>query len=283
MALKPAPETYVLKAPPPQFSSTPFTIPRSVARDPRRSGFQMLAELLGRLIPVSAKSAEALQGRILYGGSELSVLAFNGLKVIGAGLGVVVGMVVLNEFGLVKPEWLLLAAAVGFIAPQIWLRARIARRQTAIVRMLPEVIDLLALCVGAGLDFMGALNKVIFLKDHQREPLIQELSLAMQEMKLGKRKVEAMRAMGRRVNLPELSSFVRTLVQADRMGTPITDVFAIHAEDMRLHRFMKAEREALKAPIKILVPLIFCIMPCVAIIVGAPIFLQFMKQSPFTQ
>ena len=87
--------------------------------------------------------------------------------------------------------------------------------------------------------------------------------------------------MGRRVNAPEMSSLVRTLVQADRMGTPIAEVLSVHSEDMRLERFTWAERQALKAPIKILVPLIFFIMPCVALIVGSPIFLQFMAQNPF--
>ena len=86
-----------------------------------------------------------------------------------------------------------------------------------------------------------------------------------------------------RLTVPEveISSFVRTVVQADRMGTPIGEVLAVHAEDVRMDRMNKAERVALKAPIKILFPLIFFMMLCVAIVVGAPIFLQFMQQTPF--
>ena len=282
-ALLPAPESYTLRAPAPQFPTDVFGVGSATVREIKRSPVRALLELLGRLLPVSKPAGDALQGRILYAGSELSAQAFRGLQVFTSVLGLVLGAVLANEFARAGLLGGLLAAAVGFLIPQVWLRARIARRQRTIVRLLPEVIDLLALCVGAGLDFIGALNKVLFLKDYHQEPLIQELSLAMQEMKLGKRKVEAMRAMAKRVNLPELSSFVRTLVQADRMGTPISDVFAIHAEDMRLQRFMKAEREALKAPIKILMPLVLCIMPCVAIIVGAPILLQFMRQNPFSQ
>ena len=112
---------------------------------------------------------------------------------------------------------------------------------------------------------------------------MEELSGALQEMNLGKRRADSLKGMAKRINLAELSSFVRTIVQADRMGTPIAQVLAVHAEDVRSQRFVRAERAALKAPIKILIPLIFCIMPCVAIIVGAPIFLQFMKESPFHQ
>ena len=107
--------------------------------------------------------------------------------------------------------------------------------------------------------------------------------MALQEIKLGKRRAEALRALSKRLNIPELASFLRTVVQADRMGTPIAEALARHSEDLRSQRFMRAERAALQAPIKILGPLIFCIMPCVAIIVGAPIFLQFMRQSPFGQ
>ena len=182
---------------------------------------------------------------------------------------------------MLHPAGLALAAAVGFVAPDVWLRARRARKQQAILRLLPEVTDLLALCIGAGLDFHGALNKVLSTKRFQGEPLIEELTTTVQEMQLGKRRGEALRTMARRLNLPEMSSFVRTIVQADRMGTPIGQVLGIHSEDVRRQRMLRAERMALKAPIKVLLPLIFCIMPCVAIIVGAPIFLQFMQQNPF--
>jgi tight adherence protein C len=89
--------------------------------------------------------------------------------------------------------------------------------------------------------------------------------------------------MAKRVNLPEMNSFVRTVVQAERMGTPIAEALAIHSDDVRFDRVQRAERAALKAPLKILIPLIFCIMPTVAIIVGAPIFLQFARQNPFAQ
>jgi tight adherence protein C len=137
--------------------------------------------------------------------------------------------------------------------------------------------------VGAGLDFLGALNKAVMLKTFRksREPLLDELSVVLQEIKLGRRRFEALKDMAKRVNLPELSSFVRTLVLADRMGTPISEVLTMHAEDVRFERYQRAERMALKAPIKILVPLIFCIMPVVAIVVAGPVLLQFIRMNPF--
>ena len=85
----------------------------------------------------------------------------------------------------------------------------------------------------------------------------------LQDIKLGRLRAEALKALAQRIETPELSSFVRTMVQADRMGTPIADALAVHAEDIRLQRYLRAERAALKAPIKILIPLILFILPCV--------------------
>lgn len=254
-------------------------LPGAVGR--RRHPWSAILAALGRALPQSGRSEEQLRERLIYTGSRLTVQIFRGIKVLLA-LGVAVAFAVAGrEFGVVTPLSLAAAAAVGFIAPDLWLRARLARRQQAILHLLPEVVDLLSLCIGAGLDFQLALNRVIAIPQFHDEPLVEELSSALQEIKLGKRRSEALKTMAKRVNLMELSSFVRTIVQADRMGTPISEVLAIHAEDVRLQRWTLAERAALKAPIKILVPLIFCIMPCVAIIVGAPVFMQFMQQNPF--
>lgn len=247
----------------------------------RRNPFAPLLSLAGRLLPAIGRGREKLHGRLVYIGSTMSVQQFGGLQLLMALGGAVACTAILQEFGKPDAIWLALAGVIGFFLPELWLRAKTARRNRAILRLLPEVIDLLFLCIGAGLDFLGALNKVLAVKGFRREPLIEELSVVMQEIRLGKRRSEALRAMAKRANVQELASFVRTMVQADRMGTPIREVLSVHSEDIRLQRFMRAERAALKAPIKILVPLIFCIMPSVGIIVGAPIFLQFMRQNPF--
>lgn len=249
----------------------------------RSSPWSPMLTFLGTRIPFSRRMGQLVRHSLIYTGSSLTVEEFQGMKLLFALAGGVACAVVLREFHTLHPLWLALAAGVGFMMPDVWLRSRTRRIQRAILRILPEVIDLLSLCVGAGLDFIGALNRVVLLKAFQQEPLVQELAVALQEIKLGKRRTEALKAMAKRVDLPELSSFVRTLVQADRMGTPIAEAFAIHAEDVRLQQFTKVERAALKAPIKILFPLIFFIMPCVALIVGAPIFIQFMQQNPFAQ
>lgn len=256
-------------------------LPEWMMKPRRRSSLWRGAAWLGRVMPLRGRQGEALRERLIYTGSKITTQEFLGLKLLATLGGCLGAFVIARELGPVSLSLLMLGAGVGFVIPDLWLRSRITKRQRAIVRLLPEVIDLLSLCIGAGLEFLLALNKVATLPRFKGEPLIDELSLALQEIKLGRRRAEALRALATRVNLPELSSFIRTVVQADRMGTPIAEALGRHSEDLRLQRFMRAERAALQAPIKILVPLIFCIMPCVALLVGAPIFLQFMRQNPF--
>lgn len=165
---------------------------------------------------------------------------------------------------------------VGFILPDIWLRKKIGERRFAIARILPETVDLLGLCVEAGLDFTTSV-KWIIEKKVTTNPMIEELTLVLEEIKWGKPRSQALKDMARRLNIPEVSSFVQALVQAERMGTPVSETFGIISEDTRLQRFRRAERYALQAPIKILIPLIFCILPVIAIVIGGPILLQFTK------
>jgi tight adherence protein C len=240
-----------------------------------------LLTTVGKILPFGRPKTDAKSNQAIYTGSRIGWTEFAGLKFLTAMGGCFIGMVILKEIGKFSPVWIIVAGVAGYAFPNLWLKSKIASRQRAIVRLLPEVIDLLALSIGAGLDFLMALNKVVNLKRFKKEPLIEELSVTLQEIKFGKRRAEALKTMAKRLELPEMSSFVRTVVQADRMGTPIAEVLAIHSEDVRMDRMIKAERMALKAPIKILFPLVLFIMPCVAIIVGAPIFIGFMQQNPF--
>lgn len=177
--------------------------------------------------------------------------------------------------GRLNPPILLGAVAVGYIIPDLWLRKKIAERKNTIAKLLPETVDLLGLCVEAGLDFTTAVKWVI--DKLPTNPMIEELSFVLEEIKWGKPRVQALKDMSKRLNVPEVSSFVQTMVQAERMGTPVAEAFTILSEDTRLQRFHRGERFAMQAPIKILIPLIFCILPVIAIIIGAPIFLQFMQ------
>ena len=172
----------------------------------------------------------------------------------------------------------LMSFAVGYFLPDLWLKARIGRIKNSIMRDLPDTVDLLGLCVNAGLDFMMALKYVIE-KSHS-SVIVDELRAMMQEINVGKPRRDALRDMARKYELPDLSTFSRTLIQADRMGTSVSEALNILSEDMREARFRRGESIALKAPLKMLIPLLFFIFPVVAILVAGPVFLDFFQNNP---
>lgn len=175
----------------------------------------------------------------------------------------------------VDPLVLLGIAFISFFVPNFMLKRMIAKRKDIIAKLLPETVDLLGLCVEAGLDFTTACKWII--EKVPSNPFIEELAFVLEEIKWGKSRTQALKDMSRRLNVSEVSSFVQTLVQSERMGTPVAEAFAILSEDTRLQRFHRGERIAMAAPIKILLPLIFCILPVIGIVIGGPIFLQFME------
>ena len=175
--------------------------------------------------------------------------------------------------------WLSVAAIGGFLLPTLILKNKVKTRKYSIERVLPETVDLLSLCVGAGLDFMAAVRWIV--DKAKVNPLIEELIIVLKEINVGRPRLEALRDMSKRLNIPDVTSFVRTLIQADRMGTPVEETFKILSEDSRMRRFHRGERTAMKAPIKMLIPLIFCILPVIMIIVAGPILINFMTKGLF--
>jgi tight adherence protein C len=171
-----------------------------------------------------------------------------------------------------------LAFGLGYMLPEFWLKGRIKKIKEEILRFLPDTVDLLGLCVNAGLDFMMALRYVV--EKSTPTVIIDELRNMMQEISVGKPRRDALRDLAKKYELPDLSTFSRTLIQADRMGTSVIDALNILSEDMREARFRRGEAMAMKAPLKMLVPLLFFIFPVVAILVAGPVFLDFFQNNP---
>lgn len=182
-------------------------------------------------------------------------------------------------FGVHKAWWLVGVGLFGLFLPDFILNSRVKRRKFMISRILPETVDLLALCVGAGLDFMAAMRWII--DKVKINPMIEELIQVLKEINVGKPRAEALKDMSKRVDIPDVTSFVRILIQADRMGTPVEETFRILSDDTRVRRFHRGERQAMKAPLKMLIPLIFCILPVILIIVAGPILIGFIRQGVF--
>lgn len=234
-----------------------------------------MLKALSALSPLKFETFQKRLGRSLESGRvALSAVEFVALKQMVAIVAAVGSMALLGS-GKGNPMFVGVAALTGFFLPDIWLHRRIEHRHRAVSRDLPDMVDLLSLCVGAGADFMAATTRVV--REFRRGPLVEELSTMLQEIKLGKRRRDAIRAMASRVDTPDVNSFARTLVQADRMGTGIAEALRIQSEDSRSRRQQFMERLAQRAPMKMLLPLIFFIMPSVLIVVAGPVLLQFIQ------
>lgn len=161
--------------------------------------------------------------------------------------------------------------------PRFWLNQVIALRHKLIVRALPFVMDLLTLSVEAGLDFMAAIKHIVDRR--APDPLGEELSRVIVEIQLGKTRRDALKHMAARVRHPDMLSLVTALVQADELGVSIGAILRIQAEQLRTKRFLRAEKLANEAPVKMLFPLMTCIFPAVFLILLGPIILQMLRQG----
>ena len=175
--------------------------------------------------------------------------------------------------------WICVSFVTGYMLPEFWLKIRVKKVKAVIVKELPDAIDLLGLCVNAGLDFMLSLRWVV--EKSPPSAMIEELNMVLQEINVGKTRRDAIKDLANRYELPDLSTFARTLIQADKMGTSVTEALNILSEDMRIARYRRGEQLALKSPMKMLVPLLLFIFPVVGILVAGPILLDFMENSPF--
>lgn len=165
---------------------------------------------------------------------------------------------------------------IGFYVPELLLTSRIQRRQKEVRKAMPDALDLLTICVEAGLGFDGAMAKV-------NEKWDNELSLAfgraLREIQLGKLRREALKDMSDRLGLPELTSFVAAVIQSEQLGVSLAKVLRIQSDQMRIKRRQRAEEEAHKAPIKMLIPMALLIFPSICIVLMTPALLMLMRSA----
>ncbi len=166
----------------------------------------------------------------------------------------------------------LCAGAVGYVGPDTVLTRLARARQLLIGNELPDVLDQLTICVESGLGFDSALARIA---RSGNGPLAQEVTLLLQELRVGVPRREALGNMLARTDVPELRQFVNAMIQADSYGVPISRVLRSQAEEQREKRRFRAEERAMKLPVKVIFPLVFCILPVVFIVVLGPAYVRF--------
>jgi tight adherence protein C len=196
-------------------------------------------------------------------------------KVLGAIAGFMGGVLFSFLFESTSTRVIVVAAITlaGFFGPSMYLYQKGYDRKNQIQRELPDAIDLLTISVESGLGFDAALQQVAY---NTEGPLADEFSRVLREMQIGSGRGEAMRALSERTNVVELRSFVSSMVQADAFGIPIANVLRVQSSEMRVKRRQRAEEKAQQVPVKMTIPLIFCILPCLFIAVMGPAAIHMM-------
>lgn len=243
---------------------------------------QGLSELAKNMTP--QHSLEQAQHTLLMAGMahKIQPAQFFLMRIGGAILGGALGILLISLYSDQTVSRHVLAIlgglALGYMSPQLWLSSKISKRQENALKALPDAMDLLTICVEAGLGFDAAMAKVAEKWDNE---LSKAFAKTVQEMQLGKLRREAMRNMAYSLDVPDLTSFVAAIIQADQLGVSIAKVMRIQSEQMRMKRRQRAEEKARKAPVKIMIPLVFFIFPTILIVLLGPAILQVKNSGVF--
>jgi tight adherence protein C len=232
---------------------------------------------LGRRIS-GADASDRIRHKLDLAGnpSGWSVDTVTAGKVLGAGIGVVIGVAAGFLLADALTTRLLFAAAglvIGFFGPNLYLYQLAYDRAAKLQKELPDAIDLMTISVESGLGFDAAVQQVA---QNTQGPLADEFARMIREMQLGMGRGEALRSLADRVEVDDLRTFVSAMVQADSFGIPIAQVLRVQSSEIRVKRRQRAEEKAQKVPVKITIPLIFCILPALFIAVMGPAALNIM-------
>ena len=240
---------------------------------------------LARLsVPDAGYESSSLRRRFMNAGvrNAAAPMAFFGLKTV---LALALPMLAFIGLTLARSQlrgvelllMLLVASAIGYYLPNYVLSKAIARRQREIFENFPDALDLMTVCMEAGLGTEAALNKVAEDMVHKSPTLSEELRLVNLELRAGSPRDRALRNLAMRTGVEEVEGFVTMIIQADRFGTSIAQSLRVHSETVRTRRRQKAEEAAAKIPLKLLFPLIFCIFPALMLVIIGPAIIQMVR------
>jgi tight adherence protein C len=219
--------------------------------------------------------AEALRlSGLLY---LMSPRQFIALCLVSMTLFVGITALVLDLANMLDWKYVAGIAVLGYIYPRIWLKDSLKKRQKLIVRALPVYLDFLTMGVEAGLNMAGAIGQAV--TKGPAGPLKNEFALVLRDLRSGLTRGEALRRMEERIRVPQVSSFVSAVVQAERLGASLGSTFRFQAEQRRVERFQIAEKLAMEAPVKLIFPLVVFIFPITFVVLMFPIAVKFMQSG----
>jgi tight adherence protein C len=225
---------------------------------------------------------ERIEKRLQHTGVSYLLTAeqFVALRIISTFGGFIFGLILnigLKEAG--QPVYVLITTILGFFMPDIWLNDTRKRRESAVIRAMPVYLDFITMAVEAGLNLQGALSQA--MEKAPPSPLRNEFGIVLRDLRSGLPRAEALRRMADRLDIKEVTSFVSSMIQAEKMGSSMAAVLRVQAEQRRNERFQRAEKLAMEAPIKLVGPLIIFIFPVTFIVLGFPIAMKFMSEGMF--
>ncbi len=227
-----------------------------------------VVEALARHIPGAA--IKALGVELERAGWRLRPAGFVTSRVISTVVFAVLVGWLSRVLGLESFEAILLLLAggiAGFLLPKAILSRKIAQRQQSIIRLLPDAIDLLVVCVEAGLGLDAAMDQVV---NKMSGPLSEEFKKTLDDISIGRGRIDALRTTSQRVDVPQLRIFVAALYQAETLGGSMSQVLREQSDSLRVQRNLRAREQAAKLPLKLLFPMVLCIMPSMFVVVLAP-------------
>ena len=234
---------------------------------------------IGKLAPspkAQTPKNQLLMVRAGYRSSE-AIMAIRGFKIIVPVA--LLGLVFFTGIYTWNPTVVIgIAALAGYLLPDMWLTWRVHVRQRLLRRALPDGLDLLVICVEAGLGLDQALLRVAQELSVAHPELSDELHLVNLEMRVGKTRLDAMRELGRRTGLDDINSLVSMLIQTERFGTSVAQSLRVHSDDLRMKRRQRAEQMAAKTSVKMVPALVFFIFPALMVVILGPAVLTLMRE-----
>ncbi len=245
-------------------------------------GVKKVSEKLSRFAPKKknankTKTLEAIRKQLRYAGIFMEAADFQFIKqafLIGVVFLTVIIIIVVDMEPLIMLLVLMCGLLLGVMGPTMYLKSRVTSHQTGIKKQLPDAMDLLCVCIEAGLSFDAALLKV---SQKLKGPFIDELLIVYREIQMGRTRREALQNLCDATNLDELKTFASALVQAEQLGIPINNVMRAQSEQLRVERSQQAKEKGMKASIKMLVPMLLFIFPVVFIILMGPTVLNIIE------